>query len=136
MKPKIDQYPIPTECPYCGAPVVLSGNEKIYGRPYGNGMAYICTRIDEGCDAYVSVHTGTDTPMGRMANKELRELKKQCHRLFDPIWQSGKMPRDKLYGKFASALRIPKSECHIGFFDNEMAEKALEILRQDRWWKL
>ncbi|MFB5268120.1 zinc-finger-containing protein [Paenibacillus enshidis] len=40
--------------------------------------------------AYVGVHDGTDIPLGRLANRELRELKKQCHALFDPVWKNKK----------------------------------------------
>lgn len=128
-----DAYPIPTVCDYCGAEVEFTSNAKIYGREYGNGKCYKCTR----CDAYVGVHTGTQTPLGRLANKELRDLKKQCHALFDPAWKgnSKKLNRDKAYSRLATLLDIPLRECHFGWFDKDMLLKCLDIMRNPDWFK-
>jgi DNA-directed RNA polymerase subunit RPC12/RpoP len=70
---KLDKYPIPTTCPYCNSKVICTSNAEIYGKEYGNGRCYKCT----SCDAYVGVHDGTNIPLGRLANKQLRELKKK-----------------------------------------------------------
>lgn len=139
--PNIDFYPPPKVCPYCGAAVVLSGNSIIYGKPYGNGKVYICTRFSDGCKSYVSVHDGTEIPMGRMADPELRQLRKECHKLFDALWRQGgsrkqqSNTRRAMYRALARRLDIPRKECHIGFFDNAMARRALEILQEPKWWK-
>ena len=86
MIKNIDRYPVPIVCPYCNSSVIFTSNAEIYGRQYGNGMCYKCTE----CNSYVGVHTGTKIPLGRLADKELRELKKECHSLFDPVWQKNK----------------------------------------------
>ena len=83
---KVALYPIPLVCPYCGEKVKLSSNKVIYGKSIGNGKVYRCT--NQWCDSYVGVHTGTNTPLGRLANKELRLLKNKAHRLFDGLWKS------------------------------------------------
>ena len=70
----IKNYPIPEVCPYCGSEVVYTTNDKIYGKLYGSGKVYMCT--NEVCDAYVGVHNGTNIHLGRLANKELKKLKK------------------------------------------------------------
>ena len=124
MARKIDAYPIPTVCPYCDSEVIFTSNSIIYGEKYGNGKCYKCTK----CDAYVGVHNGTKTPLGRMANKELRELKKQAHALFDPIWQNKQKTRSEAYTDLAKALSIPKKECHFGWFDKPMLLKAIGYL--------
>ncbi len=122
---KINYYPIPTVCPYCNSPVIFTSNAAIYGKQYGNGMCYKCVN----CDSYVGVHTGTNVPLGILANKELRKLKKECHALFDPIWQNNKnIKRTDAYKMLAKLLDIPISECHFGWFDKEMLCKAKEIL--------
>lgn len=42
--------PAPTICPHCAAGVELVGNERIYGRPFGDWpWSFLCT----GCGAYV-----------------------------------------------------------------------------------
>jgi len=129
---QVDYYPIPKECPYCQSDVVYTSNAVIYGREYGNGRVYKCT----GCDAYVGVHTGTRIPLGRLANRELRELKKYCHDLFDPAWKGNKnLNREKAYGRLATILEIPHNECHFGWFDKDMLLKAREVLSNPEWYK-
>ena len=73
----------PTICRYCGSPVVFTSNAEIYGREYGDGKCYLC----RNCKAFVGVHPGTDTPLGTLANAELREWRKQAHYWFDQIWR-------------------------------------------------
>jgi len=60
-------------CPYCGAPTKLVDDTEIYGRSYGTSC-YVC----KPCGAWVGCHKGTDKALGRIANKELRELKRQA----------------------------------------------------------
>lgn len=126
-------YPIPTVCDYCGSPVVFGSNAEIYGKEYGNGMCFRC--VDKNCDSYVGVHDGTRIPLGRLANKELRELKMQCHALFDPAWRGNKrINREQAYGRLANVLGIPADECHFGWFDKDMLLRCLEILSNEKWY--
>ena len=83
-------------CPYCNQPARFVDNAEIYnGKRYGKSyMMWYC----RPCDAYVGVHhNNPNTPLGTMANKELREWRKKAHSLFDPMWQSGKMTRKQAY---------------------------------------
>ncbi len=128
----MDKYPIPIICPYCNGKVIYTSNATIYGREYGNGRCYRCMK----CDAYVGVHNRTNIPLGRLANRELRELKKECHALFDPVWKQNKnIKREHAYGRLANVLNIPINECHFGWFDKEMLLKAKEILTKPDWYK-
>lgn len=128
----IDHYPIPITCPYCGSPVIFTSNAVIYGREYGNGRCYKCT----SCDAYVGVHDRTNIPLGRLANRELRELKMKCHSLFDPVWKLNKsIKREHAYRCLADVLGIPMNECHFGWFDRDMLLKTLFVLGQTDWYK-
>ena len=76
-------------CPYCGEEAELQDSIKIY-KVKSYGMMYICKNFPE-YNAYVSVDKNTNEPLGTMANGELRELRKQCHREFDELWRSGKI---------------------------------------------
>lgn len=129
---RVDTYPIPTACPYCHSPVIFAGNEKVYGRKYGNGMCYMCT----ACDAYVGVHAGTRIPLGRMANKRLRKLKNMAHAQFDRAWRQGGISRGEAYRRLAWFYGIPVKECHIGWFDVAMVSKVIEVTSIPEWWKL
>ena len=121
----MDKYPIPTVCEYCGAPVIYTSNAAIYGREYGNGHCYKCTK----CDAYVGVHDGTDIPLGRMANSEVRALRRRAHALFDGLWESNKMKRLSAYQWLAKQLNIPVENCHFGWFGKKELERAVAVLK-------
>ena len=82
---KFDFSSIPDKCDVCGSNLVrYTTNDEIYGKLYGNGGCYVC----DWCGAYVGVHNTKDKiPLGRFADKELRELKKQCHDIFDMFFR-------------------------------------------------
>jgi hypothetical protein len=126
-KNRVDVYPIPLKCPYCKSKVVFASNSSIYGKEFGNGMVYRCT--DRFCNSYVGVHTGTKIPLGRIANKELRQLKSKAHFMFDKYWESKKYYRDTCYKQLAFKLDIKVSECHFGWFDKDMLLKSINILK-------
>lgn len=65
-------------CDYCGRQAEYVDSKVVYGKSYG--MMYLC----RNCMAYVGVHKGTDKPLGRLANAELRYWKKRAHAVFDP----------------------------------------------------
>lgn len=131
MTDKIAPYPIPTACDYCGAPVIFTSNAVVYGKEYGNGKCYKCTK----CNCFVGVHDGTEIPLGRLANKELRDLKKKCHTLFDAVWKDNKrINREQAYGRLANVLGIPASECHFGWFDKDMLLRCLGIMGDRTWY--
>lgn len=115
----------PTICRYCGSPVVYTSNAEIYGREYGEGRCYLC----RNCRAFVGVHPGTDTPLGTLANEELRRYRKAAHFWFDKIWKSPTKitTRDKAYKWLSKELGLPKKETHIGMFEKEQCEKVMEI---------
>jgi hypothetical protein len=124
---KFEDYPIPTACPFCNGNVMLTTNDFIYGRKYiknGNSKCYVCVM----CKASVGTHSDGKTPLGRIADRELKDLKMKAHSLFDPIWQRGKMQRSEAYRYLAQKLGISARECHFGWFDKEMLLKAIEIL--------
>lgn len=123
-------YPIPETCQYCDGKVELVSNKLVYGREYGNGKCYLCLK----CGSYVGVHSDLKTPLGILANKELRTLRKTAHKLFDSLWKNREMPRDDAYRILANKLNIPTNECHFGWFDKDTAQKAIKainILREE-----
>lgn len=116
---------IPKECPYCKSEVIKTTNDKIYGKKYGNGMCFMCT----GCDSYVGCHDD-GRPLGIIANKELRDLKRKAHSLFDPYWKTGKMKRKSAYRKLARQLEIPVNDCHFGHFNKGKLIQAIDIIKE------
>ena len=109
-------------CPYCGNATQLVDDTEIYGVSYG-GKYYIC----KPCDAWVGCHKGTDKALGRIADKNLRELKRKAHEEFDPIWKDGILPRSKAYEVLSIAFELPIEYTHIGMFDEELCRKVIAL---------
>lgn len=100
------------KCPYCGNAPELVDSTVVYGKSYG--LIWLCSP----CRAWVGVHkTDNKTPLGRLANAELRDWKKIAHENFDPIWKDGGMTRNEAYDWMAIALKIPRHQAHIGMLD-------------------
>jgi hypothetical protein len=125
-------------CPYCEKPAVFqpSSAHVYHGRDYG--PIYECAP----CSAWVGCHPGTDTPLGRLANKELRQAKMAVHAAFDPIWKARYarkhatdprytkgMARGGRYKRLAELMGIPREECHIGMFDLAHCQAAIRICK-------
>lgn len=111
-------------CPYCQKPVgFIKTSESVYRKDYG--PLYIC----RPCEAWVGCHPGTDKPLGRLADKDLRIWKRNAHAAFDPIWREGKCTRKNAYLWLSGQLGISVNECHIGMFDTETCKRVVEICK-------
>lgn len=116
-------------CPYCIEDTVLASSTEVYNRDYG--LIYIC----RPCNAYVGVHRGTELSKGSVANAELRALRKEAHRHFDPVWrddllESKHKPRMAAYVWLANKLGIKKSVCHIGMMDIDQCNRVIELCQE------
>lgn len=112
-------------CPYCGAKSIIRPSIHVYRKEYGSNVL-VCSNYPK-CNAFVGCHKGTKNPLGRLADKELREAKIAAHAHFDPIWKTGKMKRKKAYKWLAKRLGIHPEDCHIGFFDESQCDAVIEI---------
>lgn len=112
-------------CPYCKGETKFVDSKVIYKKK-SFGMIYLC----EACDAYVGTHKGTEKALGRLANKNLRYLKKEAHKYFDIIWQEKHEKRNKVYYYLSLHLKIPQKYTHIGYFSEKT---CLEVIN---WSKM
>lgn len=114
-------------CDYCGRETEYVDSKVIYGKSYGK--IYLC----RNCMAYVGVHKGTDKPLGRLANAELRNWKKAAHAAFDPLWKYGRFRghRNAAYAWLAQKMGLPVEKTHIGMFDVGQCRKAIEIIEKE-----
>ena len=121
----------PTKCNICGGKVIYTSNAEVYGREYGSGYCYLCT----DCGAYVGTHKPRPkNALGLLADKRMREGKKCCHALFDPLWQNKSKAREerrKAYKWLADKMGIDPEDCHFGYFDLEQLIKAYRILAEE-----
>ena len=108
-------------CPYCKGRSKIIESKEIYGRDYG--FLHIC----KPCNAYVGCHRNSVQPLGRLAKKELRKLKKEAHLYFDKIWKLKCLTRTEAYAWLSKQLRTPPAYTHIGMFSEETCKEVIEI---------
>lgn len=123
-------------CPYCYEPARLVTGERIY--PHRPDLAEKRFWHCEDCEAWVGCHPrnphfGQDgtAPLGRLADRALRQAKQRAHAAFDPLWQprSGKRcfgHRKEAYAWLAAQLGIGVEDCHIGMFDVETCNRVVQ----------
>lgn len=112
-------------CPYCGKEPNFMSSKEFYGKDYGSNI-YVCLP----CDAYVGTHGKTKTPLGTLANKNLRIMRKRAHKSFDPLWKSKRMNRSQAYKWMAEVMNLPSKKAHIGMFNERQCFKLLKHIRE------
>ena len=111
-------------CPYCKKEAKWIDNAEVYGKRYGKSyMCYYC----RDCDAYVGCHNNTESPLGTMANKELREWRMKAHAVIDPLWKNGAMKRKEVYYRL---MKVMGRWVHIGESDIETCQEVVK--RKDK----
>ncbi len=119
-------------CPYCNSPSLEVTGDEIYGpgRGYGHIKMFKCS---SSCDAYSTSkwEHGLRVSTGSLANKELRELRKKCHQLFDVQWKgkpNEKLARRKCYAWLQEFTKLPEELAHFGMFNVEQCRQIIEEL--------
>lgn len=123
-------------CDYCQQPSERVTGAVVYPhRPdLANKIMYLC----RPCNAWVGCHPGTDRPLGRFANAELRAAKMAAHAALDPLWRKkmrvaaikkGKA-RGLAYAWLSRQLGIDPKECHIGMFDVATCRRVVEVIAE------
>ncbi len=123
-------------CPYCQKPAELVTGAVIY--PHRRDLAKQKFWECRPCSAWVGCHLpgngqgdGT-TPLGRLANAELRQAKQRAHAAFDPLWRERRMTRRQAYAWLAEAMGMPVAEVHIGAFDVGQCRQVVEAVAKFR----
>lgn len=125
-------------CPYCGGRVHLRSAEGIYVDNFRDTMLYVCKNYPS-CDTYVRVHAGTNIPVGTMANKKLRAMRKEAHHYLDKLHKQGFMKKQEVYQWLADTLHVSLSMAHVGYLGEyncaiviEESRRLLEQLQKKR----
>jgi len=123
-------------CDVCGSKANYhSSNAIIYGKAYGTKGVWVCSNFPT-CDSYVGTHPN-GKPLGRLKNKKSRELSKQAHSLFDPLWkgvvsQNQKQRRSEYYKLLSNKLNIQYKDCHFAQMSDALLTQAIYYLQNDR----
>ncbi|PPD55544.1 MAG: hypothetical protein CTY12_00780 [Methylotenera sp.] len=132
------QRALHVRCPYCGRHAKRVKGGKIWPYDkfpklfalYQRRSYWLCLR----CDAYVGCHPKGNgflgnEPLGTLAKRELRILRHCVHNQFDPLWKSGILgSRSKAYRWLSDQMGLDITDCHIGLFNEQQCERALEII--------
>lgn len=123
--------PSTIRCCYCGSSVALRSAEGIVPEFKPGTMLYVC-RNYPACDSYVKVHPGTKRPMGSLANKELRTLRRKAHFHFDQLYETGFMSREDAYEWLSATLGLPMEKAHIGqlgpYYCQQVIDESKKLL--------
>ena len=114
------------KCPYCGAQAVLRPASAVRRNAQPSEKIYACARYP-ACDAYVSVHRDSGLPMGTLANRPLREKRRQAHIALNRLWEQGLMTRKEAYRWLQVQLGLPESEAHIGRFSEYRCAQVIAL---------
>ena len=119
-------------CPYChGTTKKISGGEIFgHGKGFDPILMFKCSGT---CDAYCGskFYQGQRVSIGSLANKELRELRKTCHKLFDAQWKgkpNEKLSRRKCYVWLQEFTKLPEELAHFGMFNVEQCQMLIDEL--------
>lgn len=127
-KKKKKQRQHPLICPYCHSIAILRPADEIYkdANDTETKMLYVCKNYPE-CNTYIRINPKTNKPIGVMANKELRTLRKEAHDRFDLIFKKGILSRQDAYKILATTLMIPMRDAHIGCFDEYRCKQTIKL---------
>ena len=116
-------------CSYCKQPCEWVENKEVYGKNYGDSyMIWLC----RPCNAYVGCHNNSKKALGRVATKELRQLRMEAKNLFIAKylrkWNCPSWVKESMYKRLAKEIDIPLSQCHFGMFNEERCRKIINLL--------
>lgn len=122
---------IQLNCPYCNSPTRIVDAAVVYGRS-DFGRLLMCSGYP-ACDAYVGLHSDKTDGKGSLARGPLRRLRRECHELFDTLWErETPLHRQQLYRAASKFFQV--REFHIGHLDETTAQKFIEQFPAFRAW--
>ena len=65
--------------------------------------------------------------MGTLADKPLRQKRRQAHIALNRLWEQGLMTRKEAYRWLQMQLGLPESEAHIGRFSEFRCEQIINL---------
>ena len=117
-------------CQYCGGNALLTTGNKVYG-PLNKDWTlrtrkfYWC----KPCDAFAECFKGTETPIGQLANKEVRESRELVHLAVDKFIQNKKLVKALAYTWVCTSLQ-QKYDPNLSATSVEENKMALELLKE------
>lgn len=126
---KKNTYKRKVNCPHCRQKADFMTSKEYYGKDYQRNV-YVC----HSCNASIGTHGRSNRPLGTLANKELRQLRKRCHQALDVLWEGSKetqmMTRKDAYVWLRKTLNVTKKEAHIGKLDKRQCRIVIREIKK------
>jgi len=124
-------------CPYCNCSTEIVSDKQIYGPNSSyNKMFYRCIMNH---DHYVGTYHDNKKSLGRLANNELRLMKRKAHDAFDPLWRDEPSRFTNKYNAYqwlSEKMGIDLKYTHIGMFIAEECEKVIILcMKENNFFK-
>lgn len=115
-----------THCPYCGAQAILRPANWVHGnsKQSKGKHLYVCRNWPK-CDSYVAVHEKDLTPMGTLANSELRHKRILAHKALEKYQKITRMDRWATYLWLEGKLGLDQRSTHIALFSEEICDEVI-----------
>ena len=88
-------------------------------------MLYVCNNYPR-CDSYVRVHPGTTIPVGTIADRKLRTMRRDAHKYFNQIYYRGIMSKQEAYRWLSDILGLPMASTHIGMMGENYCQLVID----------
>jgi hypothetical protein len=111
---------------YCGQVAVLQSNALKYGRQYGQGYGWFCSRWPD-CPGYCGTHPD-GRPLGTLADPATHRKRTWVHDAVDPLWREEGYSRGAVYGWLATIMG--RDHVHIGGLNLEECDELLALIRR------
>lgn len=89
----------------------------------------------DACQNHVGCHHKTKDrtqPLGAIPNAEMRNARTEIHKILDPIWQSGRLGRKKVYSMLSEKLGRPYHTGDLRTLDEaRLVYRALQQMAQE-----
>ena len=113
-------------CQYCNNPSKVITGKKLYPNTRWIHKKYFW--ICKSCDAYVGCHGKSKKPLGSLANKKLRELRKLCHYKFYEYSKANNLTKKESYKWLSEIMKLDPKHAHFGMFDIDQCSKFLNLI--------
>lgn len=107
-------------------PIKTNGKE-IY--PHRKDLYHLTFYKCPQCSNYVGCHKGTNTPLGCIPTKELKQARIKAHNYMDSFWKSGRVKRSKIYKTLTEHFGY---EYHNGNTKSvQECEEAIKVIKEN-----
>ena len=107
-------------------PIKTNGKE-IY--PHRKDLYHLTFYKCPQCGNYVGCHKGTNTALGCIPTKELKQARIKAHNYMDSFWKSGRVKRNKIYKSLTEHFGY---EYHNGNTKSvEECEEAIKVIKEN-----